>query len=143
MLLSQGIPRLQELGEVYFPGGDRTFTLFQPPKVSVGVQAAGQWFDLTIDAGDLSGRDLVKILEAYRLRKPYYRLKTGEFLQLEDNGLLAVAQVVDGLALSKKELLQAKMRIPRYRALYLDEMCNRRRDMSLQRTTLTRLSYGA
>lgn len=129
LLLSQGIPRLQELGEVYFPGGDRTFTLFQPPKVSVGVQAAGQWFDLTIDAGDLSGRDLVKILEAYRLRKPYYRLKTGEFLQLEDNGLLAVAQVVDGLALSKKELLQAKMRIPRYRALYLDEMCNRRRDM--------------
>lgn len=128
-LLSQGIPRLQELGEVYFPGGEQAFAILEPPKVSVGVQAAGQWLDLTIDAGDLSGRDLMKILEAYRLKKPYYRLKSGEFLRLEDNGLLAVARMVDGLALSKKELLQAKVRIPRYRALYLDEMCGRRRDM--------------
>lgn len=131
--LSEGIRELQALGEVRFPDGEQAFRILQPPKVSVGVQVAGQWLDLTIDAGQMGVRDMMKILEAYRKKKPYYRLKSGEFLRLEDNGLLAVAQMVDGLALSKKELGQSKIRIPKYRALYLDSLCRERQDILFTR----------
>ncbi|MCI9048526.1 MAG: ATP-dependent helicase [Hungatella sp.] len=128
-LLSQGIPKMQKLGQVYFPQGERAFKLLDPPKVSVGVQVSHQWLDLTIDAGSMTGRDMGKLLEAYRKKKPYYRLKTGEFLRLEDNGLLAVARMVDGLALTKQELGQATVKIPKYRALFLDCVCGKRQDV--------------
>lgn len=130
--LSDGISELKAVGEVYFPE-EGSLEIVEPPIVAVGVQVAGGWLELTIDAGDLSNEDLMKILEAYRQKKRYYRLKSGEFLRLEDNGLLAVAQMADGLSLSKKELRQKRIRIPRYRALYLDSLCRERKDICFTR----------
>jgi len=132
-LVSDGIPKLQALGEVRFPHGEDAFRIAEPPKVSVGVQVAGQWLDLAIDAGRLDGRDMAEVLKAYRRKKKFYRLKSGEFLRLEDNGLLAVAQMADGLALPKEESGQLKIRLPKYRALYLDSLCRDRQDIVFTR----------
>lgn len=127
--LSEGVPKLQALGEVRFPKGEHALKILEPPKVSVGVQVTGEWLDLTIDPEGLSVMEMMKILEAYRRKKPYYRLKSGEFLRLEDNGLVAVAQMMDGFEASKKELGTRRIRIPRSRALYLDALCRQRRDV--------------
>lgn len=132
-LLSQGMKELKGLGEVYFPQGENHMEILAPPKVSVGVRALGQWLDLTIDAGDMTGRDLMRILESYQMKKPYYRLKNGEFLKLEDNGLMTVARMVGSLALSEKELSEERIRLPRYRALYLDSMFREREDIRFTR----------
>ncbi len=121
-LLSEGIEEFEKLGAVYLPGEWEHLRVLSAPKVAVGVHTMGDWLELTLDLGDLNGTDLAKILDAYRQKKSYYRLKSGEFLKLEENGLLTVARMVDGLAVSKGELQKRKARVPRYRALYLDSM---------------------
>lgn len=121
-LLSEGIGEFEKLGEVYLPDDFSHLRLLPSPRVSVGVHTMGNWLELTMDLGELDGLDLSKILDAYRQKKPYYRLKSGEFLKLEENGLLTVARMIDGLAVSRGELQKKTMRIPRYRALYLDSM---------------------
>ena len=133
LFLSKGIYELKALGQVYFPEEEQYLKVLESQKVSVGVQVAEGWLELSIDAGDMTGTDLMKILEAYRQKKHYYRLKNGEFLKLEDNGLVAVAQIIDSLALSKKELRLTKIKIPKYRALYLDSLCKGREDILFTR----------
>ena len=92
------------MGEVYLPDEFRHLRILHKPKVSVGVNTMGDWLELNIDMGELSSADIPKILEAYRQKKAYYRLKSGEFLRLEENGILTVARMIDGLTISKKEL---------------------------------------
>lgn len=137
LLLSEGIKELRDLGQVYFPE-EQSLKVVEPQKVAVGVQVAGGWLELTIDAGDMTRADLLKVLEAYHQKKRYYRLKNGEFLKLEDSGLLAVAQMVDGLALSKSELELKNLKVPRYRALYLDSLCRGREDVQFTRDQMYR-----
>ncbi|MBS5741960.1 MAG: SNF2 helicase associated domain-containing protein, partial [Neisseria sp.] len=50
----------------------------------------------------------------------FTRMKNGEFLALDDNGLMTVAKLVEGLAVNKSDLQSQKIRLPKYRALYLD-----------------------
>lgn len=132
-LLSEGVEELRALGEVYFPQGENHLRIMEPPKVSVGVKVSGQWLELTINAGDMTTQELMEILNAYRLKKKYCRLKDGEFLKLEDNGLMAMARIVDGLALPEKGLSKNNIQIPRYRALYLDSLCREREDIRFTR----------
>lgn len=133
LFLSQGVEQLKALGEVRFLQEGRGLKILKPPKVSVGVQAAEHWLDLTIEAEGMTAGDMAGLLEAYRQKKPYFRLKGGNFLRLEDNGLLAVVRMADGLGLSKKDLGQTCIRLPRYRALYLDGLFREQEDIRFMR----------
>ncbi len=133
-LLSEGIEEFEKLGNVYL-SEDMNLRLLPPPKVSVGVRTSGNWLELTMDLGELTGADLAKVLDAYRQKKPYYRLKSGEFLKLGENGLLTVARMIDGLAVSRGELQKGSIKIPRYRALYLDSMYREYGDIRLNGDT--------
>lgn len=132
-LLSEGIEELKCLGEVWLPDDLRYLKILPQKEVSVGIQAAENWLDLTVDAGDLSREDLVKILSAYRERRSYYRLKSGEFLRLEDNGFMTVARMVDGLEMTKNDAKENHFRVPRYRALYLDALYREQGDLHVER----------
>ncbi len=121
-LLSDGVAELAALGAVYLPEDWSHMRILPKPKVSVGVRTIGDWLELDVDMGELDTGDLARILDAYRQKKTYYRLKTGEFLKLEENGLLTVARMVDGLAVPKSELQKGRILVPKYRALYLDSL---------------------
>ena len=119
-LLLEGIEEFRQLGEVYLSEEVNQWKIRKAKGVQVGVSAADGWLNLKIDAEGMSGAELAKILGAYRQKKKYYRLKNGEFLQLESNGILAVAKLAGDLALSKTEIASGHVQLPYYRALYLD-----------------------
>lgn len=121
-LLSEGMEELQSLGDVYLSDSWNHMKVLPAPRISMGVGTSGKWLELTIDSGDLDRGELYKILAGYREKKPYYRLKNGEYLKLDDGGLMTVARMVDGLSISKNELQQETVRLPRYRALYMDSL---------------------
>lgn len=135
-LLKDGVTELMELGEVYFTEASRKLRLLPPPKVSVGVRAAGTWLELTVEADGLSQAELAKILSEYQPKKSYYRLKTGEFLQLADNGLVTVARLAGSLGLTQAQLSGGTVKLPNYRALYLDGMLKEGQGISLYRDQL-------
>ncbi len=132
-LLTEGIEELKALGEVVIPENVSRLKVLPAGNVSVGIQAVGSWLELTVDAGDLSGAELAQILDAYREKRSYYRLKSGEFLRLEDNGLVTVSRMMDGLAVSKADIQKNRIRVPEYRALFLDSLYRDRRDIRLER----------
>ncbi|RGY97291.1 DEAD/DEAH box helicase [Clostridium sp. AM58-1XD] len=132
-LLTQGIPEFMTLGEVYVSEGLGQLKVIPPPKMAVGVKSVGNWLELTIDAPGMSRQDLVHLLSEYQQKKKYYRLKNGEFLQLEGGSLLTVARLVEGLAVSKTELQKDKVALPRYRAVYLNSILKEESSLSFYR----------
>lgn len=121
-VMESGTEALMELGEVRCTKRFREQHVVKKVKVSVGVSVSGGLLDLDISTEDISQKELLDILKSYRSKKKYYRLKTGEFLDMEDSSLELLAEMVDSLHLSPKEFIKGKMHIPVYRTLYLDRM---------------------
>lgn len=121
-LLDEGIEEFRAAGDVFFSEAFRGIRVLPPPRISVGVSMTESWLELTVDVGGMSGAELSRVLSEYGKKKKYYRMKNGEFLKLQDDGLLTVAKLVDGLSITREELKSKKLHFPGYRALYLDSL---------------------
>ena len=135
-LFDQGIEEFKSLGEVYLAEQMKDWRVLSPPKVSVGVSVTGSWLELSVDMGELSSQELSKILSAYSQKKKYYRLKSGQFLRLGEGGLYTITKLAADLGISRKELQSGKMRLPAYRALYLDHALKQGEGVSYYRDQL-------
>ncbi len=135
-LLTEGMPEFMNLGQVYLSESAGKIRLLPPPKVEAGVKMAGGWLELEVHAEGMSQAELQKILSGYEPKKQYYRLKSGEFLKLDENGLVTVAKLINGLAVSRSELLSGTVKIPAYRALYLDSVLKEGSGITFYRDSL-------
>lgn len=74
------------------------------------------------DLGSISNDEIDKVLLSYKNKKKYYKLKSGDILSLEDSSLQQLEELTQELELSNKDLKQTNGIIPKYRALYLDSI---------------------
>ncbi len=121
-VLKRGIDVLTGLGEVHCTQAFKNINMVQNVKVSVGVAIQSGMLDLDIISEELSHKELLDILDGYRAKKTYFRLKNGSFVNLENDELKMLAELTDTLQLSSKEFLKGKVQLPIYRSLYLDKL---------------------
>lgn len=121
-VLESGIDRLLSLGEVQSTDRFRHLKIQNRARVSVGISVQSEIMDLTIHSEDISQEELLEILRSYQRKQRYYRLRNGDFLNLEDSNLEALQVMMETMHLSAKEFVKGKMQVPVYRALYLDKM---------------------
>lgn len=77
----------------------------------------------SFDLGDIKENEIVNILESLKNKKKYYRLKSGDIINLErDTDLSELATLTEELDIGKKELESGGGVIPEYRAIYLDSL---------------------
>ncbi|MDR0949403.1 MAG: DEAD/DEAH box helicase [Lachnospiraceae bacterium] len=119
-LLTTGIVALQDIAQVFISDSMKHMKVAKSPAVTVGVQLSGDLLELQITSGDLSKEQIIEILSQYQKKKKYYRLKSGEFINMEGEGPKALAELQQGLHLTDRQLSQDHITIPKYRALYLD-----------------------
>ena len=91
------------------------------PGVSVGISMGGDLLELTVSSQDMPREELMEILSRYDRKRKFYRLKNGDFVNMEENGLESLQEVRQALQLTDKQLMQDKIEVPAYRMLYLDE----------------------
>lgn len=118
--LVYGIPEIQQLGEVYISDALKRMKVSGAPRVKMGVSLAGDMLELSITSEDMQKEELIEILSRYDRKKKFYRLKSGEFLNMEDEGITALMELKQGLGLTDAQLKKEALEIPKYRALYLD-----------------------
>ena len=132
-ILNGGVEQLQALGEVHVTDRFSRKRARRRPQLSVGLKVESQLLDLSISSDDISQQELLDILQSYRAKKRYHRLKNGDFVSLEDESLEVLSQMMEALHLSPKDITKGKMQIPVYRALYLDKMLEQCEDVYVQR----------
>ena len=132
-LLTDGVVRLQELGEVYVSDALKRIRLVQTPRISVGLSLAGDLLNLSISSEDIPREQLIEILSRYERRRKYYRLRDGSLLRMEEEDMGPLADLRHGLQLTEKQLKKDKIEIPRFRALYLEEELGEESGFSVSR----------
>ena len=95
----------------------------QPKIGNVGVKIENDLLSVDLKNLNIDIQELEKIMQKYNLKKKYYRLKDGSFLELENNKEIEfLDQLVTGMDLSYKDLEDGEIQLPMYRSLYLNEL---------------------
>ncbi len=118
--LREGLPKLQEVCEVFVADTVKNMRLLPSPRVNVGISLAGDLLELEVSSEEMPLDRLVEILSRYDRKRKFYRLKDGSFVDLTDEGLQVLAGMKETLELSEKQLKKGKLSLPTFRAMYLD-----------------------
>jgi SNF2 family DNA or RNA helicase len=114
------IGQLQKLGEVYYSENFKGIRRINESSM-VGTIKSGKYdyFEMDFKIGDLAPKEISAILRAFRDNLKYYKLKDGEYLDLEQIQLKQFLKLLNSLAPEK--LLENKVTIPRSKASYVED----------------------
>lgn len=121
-LLQFGIEELNEHFEVFASDAIKNINVIKVPAVNTGVSLSGDLLEFKWNINDFDISQLNDILKSYKKRKKFHRLKNGDFVNIQDNGLELLSELSDGLNLTSSELQSGNVQLPKYRALYLDSV---------------------
>lgn len=95
----------------------------QPKMTSMGVKVDNNLLKLELDGLYYSSEEFAKIMENYKLKKKYFRLKDGSFVNLEKNVTFDFLSSIDNDAKGffLKNMKQ-EIQLPLYRTLYLNKL---------------------
>ena len=91
-------------------------------KINVGVRIENDLLNIDFTNLDFDEKELVEILKNYNLKKKYYRLKDGSFVNMDSDGVNTMVSIARELNLSLKDFDGTNIKVPKFRALYLDNI---------------------
>ncbi|MDO5291317.1 MAG: DEAD/DEAH box helicase [bacterium] len=121
-LLDHGLGELMEFTAVEVSDTIKRLKVQKSPKVSVGVSVENNLLNLDLSSEDFDFAELKGILNSYRIKKTYHRLKNGNFLRLEENSVELLSELMEGMHLTTEQLKEGCVKVPAFRALYLDKV---------------------
>lgn len=133
-LLAHGVHDLEHLGDVRISDDLQHVHIRRNPQVSIGVRIKSGLMDLSISTHDMTNAELLELLESYRKKKRYHRLKNGDFVEMEqDDSLDMLEQIVNSSGADVRDFTKGEMKLPLYRALYLNKLLEEHDDVAADR----------
>lgn len=130
----EAIPALSQFTEVFYSDSFKNMKITSSPSFKGSVRLLkGSMLEMEIGFEGIDRDELLSILASYREKKKFYRLKNGTFLPLDNLQLTTFTKIVDGLALSKEDLMNETIKLPIYRAVYLDSLIRETSPLSFER----------
>ena len=140
--LSQVLPRLQEYGELYVTDAMKKLRIVRSSGFQVGVSVSDGLLEMSMVSNQFNKEELAEIFSSYDRKKKYHRLKNGEFITFneEQEQVMSVFSDVIKNYADKKNPDTIKM--PLFRALYLDEMLAEKESVELKKNREYRRLVG-
>ena len=117
--LTRELAGFYELGEVLVTDRLRDRRL-QPTRPVVGMSVSQGLLTLDFSTGGFPPEELEALYQSLLKRRPYHKLKDGRYLSLDGSPCETLAEMAHMLQLSPKELAAGEVKLPAFRALYLD-----------------------
>lgn len=133
--LTEGIGDFLNVGEVHVTEALKQMQFAKPPIGNVGVKLKTGLLEISFEDINLPVEEMRQILEAYTIKRKYYRLKNGSFVDFSAESMIDVAELLMGLDIGEKELKEGKVELSKYRALYLDSLLKNKETLSMERNT--------
>ena len=130
--LTEDLERFREQGEVYVTDRLRRKQL-PPARASVGVSVSDGMLTLDLDTGEFPAGELESLYQSLLKKKKYHRLSDGRFLTLDGGSYEKLAEMAHMLQLSPKELGKGGLKLPAFRALYLDSILSGSEELEITR----------
>lgn len=131
--LNMGISELLELGEVHITERLRGIKIVRKPIGSLGIKLQNNMLYVALENINMPTDQIQDILNAYKKKSKYYRLRDGSFLDLKEGITGDLVNISEGLGISGEQLAEGEVVIPKYRALYLDQILKQSEDIEVTR----------
>ncbi len=120
--ITEGVEKLQAIGEVYYSEAFKEIKVYGRSNLKGNVRLNEEgMLEFAFQLDGVDNKELKNIFNALREKKKYFRLRQGGFISLEDQGIQDLGEMLDYLDVKDKDLLEGKMLLSKYNALYLDQ----------------------
>jgi len=121
--LTEEIDDYTQQFEILVTDNFKTKQIKHPKIGGLGVKINNNLLEIDLKQLEIDKEELKKIMEKYSLKKKYYRLKDGSFINIEDNKEIEfLNKIVTGMDIDYKEIADGEIRVPTYRSLYLNQL---------------------
>ncbi|MEG0872554.1 MAG: DEAD/DEAH box helicase [Clostridia bacterium] len=122
--LSEGVNTFMEKFEVLITDRLKNKQIINPKVVTMGVRIENNLLNVDFKDLDFDESELKEIFKRYALKKKYYRLKDGCYINIDSYGIETLVNLTHNLGVSKEQLISGNIKLPKYRAIYLDSLIN-------------------
>lgn len=132
--LTEYINYYMEKFEILVTDSFKTKQIRQPKIGNLGVKVSNNLLEINLENLDIDKNELKDIMQKYSLKKKYYRLKDGSFIDLEGNKEIEfLDKLVTGMDIDYKELETGEVKIPVYRSFYLNQLLKQLKDTNISK----------
>ena len=94
------------------------------PKIgNIGIKLENDLLKIDLSKIDFNIEEIKSIMQKYKLKKKYHRLKDGSFLELEENETMDfIGSLLENEDISYKQIQEGELEMPISRGMYLDRL---------------------
>lgn len=133
-LLSSGVDQLRKSGIVKATPAFKRLLNKSVSHFTVNVRINSHLLDLKVDTDGLNLEEIQQLLSEYSSHRKYYRLSKDRLVKVQPSELAELWRLVAELGIPTTELANDRVKLPLYRALYLDRLLAKRQSINYQTT---------
>lgn len=118
--LAEGLDFLQQFATVYAHESLKNINQPSIINLNVGVSINHNLLDLDVSSLNFSKSELVDILKQYRRKQRFFKLKSGEIINLESEGLDELDRFIQNTGIKVDQLKDDTITLPLYQAMHVE-----------------------
>ncbi len=121
--LSDEINFYMQKFEVLVTDNFKTKQIREPKIGTLGVKVENNLLNLDLNKLNISPEEIEEVMQKYKLKKKFHRLKNGSFLNLDKNeDIEFLDKLTSGMDINYKDIKNNTIKLPVNRSLYLNEL---------------------
>ncbi len=114
---------LLEQAEVYYSEDFKKLKVRTGGNFNIGLRVSSKMdlLEMNFDFENMSNDELKALFRALKVRKKYYRMYDGSFINLEDGDMERLSDILDNLGVTSKNIDDTGILLPKSNAFYLDD----------------------
>ena len=123
--LTEDIELYMQKFEVMVTDNFKSKKIKEPRIGNIGVKIENNLLVINLENINYDKNEIKEILQRYALKKKYYRLKDGSFIDLESNeNIEFLNNLESGLGISYEDIENGTISLPIYRSMYMEKILN-------------------
>ena len=133
-LLNEGMKDMMAIGEIHASKDFEKLKIRKAPVTRVGVSVESGILNLEISTDDMSEEELLELLESYRKKKKFFKLKNGDFIRLEqDDTIEELMATMQAMGVDARDFTKGKLHLPMYRAIFVNNLLEEHDEIAADR----------
>lgn len=122
--LSHGVKELADFASIYYSEGFKSFSIRPTGKLnsSVRMMETSELLEMSLSYDEVPRGELQALFRSLQMKKRYYRLKNGSFIDLTKEEAKLGLTALKELDINLKEQTGDSFQLPKYAAFYVDSL---------------------